>query len=39
MTDVYEFSQYSADKLILHKEDLMELGRYYLEREKKRGRE
>jgi NADH-quinone oxidoreductase subunit I len=29
MTDIYEFSKYSVDKLILHKEDLMELGKYY----------
>ena len=36
MTDIYEFSQYSVDKLILHKEDLMELGRYYQEWERKR---
>jgi len=31
MTDVYEFSKYSKGKLILHKEDLMELGKYYQE--------
>jgi NADH-quinone oxidoreductase subunit I len=27
MTDIYEFSQYSIDKLVLHKEDLLKLGK------------
>jgi len=36
MTDIYEFSKYTRDKLILHKEDLLELGRYYQEWERKR---
>ena len=34
MTDVYEFSKYSQGDLVLHKEDLIELGRYYQERNK-----
>jgi NADH-quinone oxidoreductase subunit I len=36
MTDIYEFSKYTKDKLILHKDDLLELGRYYQEWERKR---
>jgi len=38
MTDVYEFSQYELGKLILHKEDLLELGRYYQKWEREKGR-
>ncbi|RUM45508.1 MAG: NADH-quinone oxidoreductase subunit NuoI [Desulfurobacterium sp.] len=29
MTDIYEFSQYSLGKLVLHKEDLVKFGEYY----------
>ncbi len=29
LTDVYEFSKYARKALILHKEDLLEIGRHY----------
>lgn len=35
MTDIYEFSKYSQENLVLHKKDMVELGRYYLERNRK----
>lgn len=35
MTDIYEFSKYSKDKLVLHKDELMELGKYYQKWERK----
>ncbi len=37
MTDMYEFSKYSRNKLILHKEDLLELGKYYQQWERENG--
>ncbi len=36
LTDIYEFSKYVKGSLILHKEDLLEIGRYYQKWEERR---